>query len=152
MSHIATHHVTVELLKDYQFAIHFDDVAGTPTVTCDERMPLGEGQGPNPADLLGAAVGNCLAASLVFCLRRARLDPVGLTARVTTHVARNLRGRLRIAGIDVALSPEFGAAGVGNPKRCHEMFEDFCTVTASIKHGIPVSVSLSGDQENGGLT
>ena len=145
MPDVSTHHVTVELLKDYQFAIHFDDVAGAPTLACDEPAPLGEGRGPNPADLLGAAVGNCLAASLVFCLRRARLDPVGLTARVTTHVTRNERGRLRIAGIDVALSPEFGAAAAGSTTRCHELFEDFCTVTASIKHGIPVSVSLNTD-------
>ena len=107
MPHPESHHVTVELKKDYQFVVRFDDVQGGPTLVCDEPEPLGQGNGPNPADLLGAAVGNCLAASLAFCLRKARMDPRSLSARVTTHVARNERGRFRISGIDVELSPDF---------------------------------------------
>ena len=142
MPHLESHHVTVELRKDYEFVVRFDDVQGAPTLVCDEPEPLGRGRGPNPADLLGAAVGNCLAASLAFCLRKARLDPTSLSAHVTTHVARNERGRFRIAGIDVQLSPDFISSTGASQRRCTELFEDFCTVTASIRHGIPVSVSL----------
>jgi uncharacterized OsmC-like protein len=142
MSRPQSHRVTIELKRDYQFLARFDDVKGSPTLLCDEPPPLGEGEGPNAAAVLGAAVGNCLAASFAFCLRRARLEPTGLSAQVTTHIVRNERGRLRIAGIDVVLSPE-GLTTSGNTKRCEELFEDFCTVTASIRHGIPVSVSLN---------
>ena len=145
MSHIESHHVTVELQDQYRFLVRFDDLDGVPPLTCDEPAPLGGGNGPNAAALLGAAVGNCLATSLAFCLRRARLDPVSLTARVTTHVARNDKGRFRIARIDVELSPELCAAPAGAELRCQELFEDFCTVTASIRRGIPVSVSLRED-------
>jgi organic hydroperoxide reductase OsmC/OhrA len=145
MPHIHSHHVTVELKKDYQFVARFDDVDGAPTLVCDEPAPLGDGRGPNAAAVLGAAVGNCLAASLAFCLRKARMEPVELTARVTTRVARNEQGRSRIAGIDVVLSPAFAAQDEGRQERCQQLFEDFCTVTASIRHGIPVSVSLATD-------
>ena len=40
------------------------------------------------------------------------MEPVELTARVTTRVARNEQGRSRIAGIDVVLSPAFAAQEV----------------------------------------
>jgi hypothetical protein len=64
-----------------------------------------------------------------------------MTANVTTHVARNEHGHFRIDGIDVELEPVVGADGP-RLERCSELFEDFCTVTASVKHGIPVRVSL----------
>jgi uncharacterized OsmC-like protein len=133
--------VSIELQKGFQFLVRFEDVKGKPTLLCDEPPPLGDGEGPNPAAVLGAAVGNCLAASLAFCLRRARLEPRRLSASVTTRIARNERGRYRIAGIDVELDPEFGTPHMSRG-RCDEVFEDFCTVTASIRQGIPVSVSL----------
>jgi uncharacterized OsmC-like protein len=147
MSHIESHHVTVELMKNYQFVTRFEDIEGSPTLVCDEPAPLGEGHGPNAAAVLGAAVGNCLAASLAFCFHKARLAPLSLKAHVTTHVARNEKGRFRIAGIDVELSPEFAPAPGGSQVRCQELFEDFCTVTASVRKGIPVSVTLGGTEK-----
>ena len=135
-----THHITIQLTRDYQFAARFDDVPGAPTISFDEPEPLGHNTAPNAAAVLGAAVGNCLAASLSYCLRRARIDLHGLTANVTTHVVRNERGRHRIGSIDVAVTPELGEGT--NIERCQELFEDFCTVTASVQRGIPVHVSL----------
>ena len=135
------HHITIRLSHDYEFVATFDDVPGAPSVSFDEPEPLGHNTAPNAAAVLGAAVGNCLAASLSYCLRRARIDLHGLTATVTTHVVRNERGRHRIGSIDVALAPELGEAT--NIERCQELFEDFCTVTASVQRGIPVHVSLT---------
>lgn len=141
MSYAQSHHVSIELAHDYQFIVRFDDVEGMPTLVCDEPPPLGNGDGPTAADVLGAAVGNCLSASLAFCLKKAHVELRRLSARVTTHVTRNEKGRMRIAGIDVELDPELGEGSAGQ-KRCEELFEDFCTVTASVRHGIPVSVAL----------
>lgn len=135
------HHVTVRLARDYEFVAEFNDVPGAPSVMFDEPQPLGGGKAPNAAAMLGAAVGNCLSASLAFCLRKARIEVLDLTAHVKTHVVRNEKGRFRISGIDVELAPSLGRteAPIG---RCEELFEDFCTVTASVRHGIPVRVSL----------
>lgn len=137
------YHATVRLVRNLQFVGEFDGARGAPMLF-DEPRPLGDGTAPNAAAVLGAAVGNCLAASLAFCLRRARLDPTRLTAQVSTHVARNDHGRLRISGIDVELLPELAAddadAGLD---RCERVFEDFCTVTTSVRQGIPVHVSVA---------
>lgn len=135
------HHITVRLARDYEFVAEFNDVPGAPSVMFDEPQPLGGGKAPNAAAMLGAAVGNCLSASLAFCLRKARIEVLDLTAHVKTHVVRNEKGRFRISGIDVELAPSLGRteAPIG---RYEELFEDFCTVTASVRHGIPVRVSL----------
>ena len=133
--------MTVRLARDFEFVAEFNDVPGPPSVMFDEPPPLGGGRAPNAAAVLGAAVGNCLAASLAFCLRRAHVDVVHLNANVTTHVVRNEKGRFRIGSIDVELVPELGKidAGIG---RCEELFEDFCTVTASVRKGIPIHVHV----------
>lgn len=135
------YHITVRLARDYEFVAEFNDLPGAPAVMFDEPEPLGGGSAPNAAAMLGAAVGNCLSASLAFCLRKARVELLELTAHVATHVTRNDKGRFRISGIDVELTPTIGRMDtpVG---RCETLFEDFCTVTASVRHGIPVTVSL----------
>jgi uncharacterized OsmC-like protein len=140
MSDERTHHVTLKLADKFRFVAEFDDVPGA-RVVFDEPPPLGDHGGPNAAEMLSAAIGNCLAASLTLCLRRSRIDVQDMTAEVTTHVARNERGRLRIRGIDVQLEPSV-AAGT-NIERCEALFEDFCIVTASVRQGIPVQVSLT---------
>jgi uncharacterized OsmC-like protein len=139
---VRLHHVTVRLDRDYRFTAGFDDVAGAQPVHFDEPEPLGADSAPNAAAMLGAAVGNCLAASLAFCLRRARVDMGGLSAHVTTRVVRNERGRFRIEGIEVELDPEVSAAARGKLERCSDLFEDFCIVTESVRRGIPVTVSM----------
>jgi hypothetical protein len=40
------------------------------------------------------------------------------------------------------LAPVVGGGTGGRLDRCGDLFEDFCTVTASVQHGIPVHVSL----------
>ena len=148
MSPEVTHHVTLRLARDFEFVAEFNDIPGAAAVMFDEPPPLGAGKAPNAATMLGAAVGNCLATSLTFCLRQARIEVLDVTAHVRTHVARNDKGRFRITGIDVDLLPVLGRTdrpiGLGD-----EPFEDFCTVTASVRHGIPVKVSLKDASEVG---
>ncbi len=138
----ALHHVTVRLTRDFAFAATFDDLPDAAPIHFDEPPPLGASTAPNAVDVLSGAVGNCLAASLAFCLRKARIDLRALTAHVTTEVERNAKGRFRIRHIAVELAPELGDVPLHGFNRCEGLFEDFCTVTASVRRGIPVSVSL----------
>lgn len=138
-----THEFTVELkrLERYQFTAQFDQPADT-TLLLDEPPPLGEGKGPNPSRLLAAAVGDCLSASLLFCLSKARIDVSGVTATVHGTMVRNESGRLRISGLRVQLEPVIAAADRDRSRRCREIFEDFCIVTESVRHGIAVDVEV----------
>lgn len=138
------HHVTLRLARDYEFVAEFNDLPTAAPVLFDEPPPVGRAGGPSAADMLGAAVGNCLCASLAFSLRKAHVDLRGLTARVTTHVVRNDKGRHRIASIEVELSPTLGRGGPEEAPAAEPAsgFEDFCAVTASVRHGIPVTVTM----------
>jgi uncharacterized OsmC-like protein len=143
MSEEKVHHVTVRLARGYEFVAEFNDLPNAPSILFDEPEPLGGSHAPNAAAVLGAAIGNCLAASLTFCLRRARMDVQDMTAHVTTHVAKNDKGRYRVREIDVELTPVVGAGTETQLERCEGLFEDFCIVTASVQHGIPVHISLN---------
>lgn len=125
----------------FQFTVDFEQ-AGTAELVLDEPPPLGAGRGPNAARLLGAAVGNCLAASLLLCLRKARIDVRDLRATVEGTLVRNRSGRLRIGEIKVRLEPSLGADPGGRIGRCLELFEDFCIVTESVRQGIDVRVEV----------
>lgn len=138
-----TKHATIRFARAYEFVAEFPDVPNAQVMLLDEPEPLGDGRGPNAADLLAAAVGSCLSASLALCLRKAHVRLENLTTSVTAHVARNEQGRMRIASIDVALTPEIRGADKARFARCEGLFEDFCTVTASVRQGIAVNVSIA---------
>jgi organic hydroperoxide reductase OsmC/OhrA len=127
----------------YRFRVRFDR-EGLPDLITDESPPIGEGKGPNPSRLLATAVGNCLAASLLFCLGKARLSMDGLEAEVLTEFTRNEAGRLRIGGIKVRLLPKWTEETAAKAQGCLQIYEDFCVVTQAVRHGVPVEVQVDG--------
>jgi uncharacterized OsmC-like protein len=133
--------ITLDLDDGYRFDATFDD-ATLPQLTFDEPPPLGEGEGPNAARVLTAAVGNCLSASLLHCLKRARVDVRGMRTRVTGRVERNEAGRLRVAGIAARLATTIPPEDQARVARCLDIFEDFCLVSASVRRGIPIDVEV----------
>lgn len=133
--------VALRLTDGYRFAADFG-LDGVPPLELDEPRPLGEGRGPNAARVLAAAIGNCLAASLLYCLRRARIDVQGVAARVEGEMVRNERGRLRIGPVRVTLEPRVPAEQRERMGRCLELFEDFCVVTQSVRDGLDVAVDV----------
>ena len=88
-----------------------------------------------------AAIGNCLSASLVFCLQRSGVKTQGLRSEVKVQIVRNEQRRLRIGKVDVFLHPKV-AAGTEALVKCLPLFEDFCTVTQSIRDGVDVEVHV----------
>lgn len=133
--------VSVRLRHDYECNVTFHD-SPAPDITVDEHPPIGAGAGPNPARMLAASVGHCLGSSLLFCLRRARVDVQGLEVSVRGRLARNERGRLRVGELSVSLAPEVAEADRERMGRCLEIFEDFCIVTGSVRQGIDVKVEV----------
>ncbi len=132
--------ISIERANGYEFRIRVRDT-DVASFTSDEAPPLGKGRSPSPEALLGAAVGSCLSASLLFCLKKARVDVDSFGAEVGIEHMRNERGRLRIGSIQVALSAHVPPEQRQRYDRCRELFEDFCTVTESVRSGIPVEVT-----------
>jgi uncharacterized OsmC-like protein len=138
-----TSRTTITQEAGYRFRVRFDH-EGVPDLITDESPPLGEGKGPSPSRLLATAVGNCLAASLLFCLGKAHLSLDGLEAEVLTEFTRNEAGRLRIGSMKVRLLPKWTDETAAKARRCLQIFEDFCVVTEAVRHGVPVEVRVDG--------
>jgi organic hydroperoxide reductase OsmC/OhrA len=136
-----TFEVTLTHEGGYRFEVDFHDGSGT-TLQMDEPEPLGEGFGPNAARVLAGAIGNCLSASLLFCLDKAKVEVAGLRTHVSGSMVRNERGRLRVGALKVRIEPDFSSAPPARIDRCLEIFEDFCVVTASVRSGLQVEVSV----------
>lgn len=133
--------VDLTLRQGYEADVRFGG-GGVPSLTTDEPPPLGTGKGPDPSSLLGAAVAGCLASSLAFCLRKARVDLRGLAVHVSGYHGRNDEGRLRVTRLEVAIVPTVGVEDRDRLGRCEELFEDFCVVTEAVRHGLEVEVRI----------
>ena len=132
--------VRLSQVQDYRFDAAFG--GDIPALRCDEPPPLGAGEGPSPVQLLCAAVGNCLSASLLFAVRKYKQDPGTIACEVQAEVGRNAENRLRVLGIEVTLNIGVPGDTVEHLDRALASFEDFCTVTQSVRAGIPVSVAV----------
>jgi organic hydroperoxide reductase OsmC/OhrA len=142
MSESLTFDVELEQLSGYEFKVKFDNTKFAELLL-DEPPPLGSDNGPNASRLIGAAVANCLSASLVFCLAGKFKQPLGpLKTKAHGTLIRNDKGRLRIGRLDVTIAMAEAAADVQHMQRCLAQFEDFCVVTESVRHGIAVGVRV----------
>ena len=126
--------------KDYRFQVAFDD--GVPELTVDEPPPLGSATGPSPVQLLTAAVGSCLSDSLLFALRKFKQSPEPMHCEVQADVGRNPEGRMRVLRMKAVLTLGVAADQLTNLDRALDQFEEFCTVTQSVRTGIPVTVEV----------
>lgn len=145
MAENGTFSVRLERLQNYEFMAAFDWKHLAP-IKLDEPEPLGSGSGPNAARLLGAAVGNCLSASLLFCLEKAKVEVKSVKTEVTGTLQRNERGRMRIGRLDVHLIVDLAAENFQRISRCLDLFEDYCVVTGSVRKSISISVLVTDAQ------
>jgi uncharacterized OsmC-like protein len=132
--------VSLRQQADYRFEIHFGD--NIPGLIADEPAPLGKGEGPSPAQLLAASVGNCLSDSLLFALRKFKQAPEPLRCEVQAEVGRNPEGRLRVLGLHATITLGVVASALEHLDRALAQFEEFCTVTQSVRQAFPVRVTV----------
>jgi uncharacterized OsmC-like protein len=134
--------VRVELSQqqDYRFAVNFGGTV--PELVADEPAPLGTGAGPSPVQLLAASVGNCLADSLLFALRKYKQKPEPISCTVEADVGRNDQGRLRVQAIKAVITLGVAGPTLEHLDRALSQFESFCTVTQSVGQGIVITVEV----------
>jgi uncharacterized OsmC-like protein len=134
--------IRVELSQrhDYRFDIVFGDAM--PVLTSDEPAPLGTGLGPSPVQMLCAAVGNCLSDSLLFAFRKFKQEPSPLQCVVTAEIGRNDDNRLRVLHMNAQIRMGVLVASLEQVDHVLAQFEEFCTVTQSVRQGIPITVEV----------
>jgi uncharacterized OsmC-like protein len=133
--------IELEQLEGYQINVAFDWKRAADLLM-DEPPPLGETSGPNASRLLAAAVGNCLSASLLYCIGKEEPPDRSLRTEVTCVMVRNEKKRLRIGRMDVRLILAPALLESKRFERCKTLFEDFCVVSASVRQGIPMRISV----------
>ena len=133
--------LTLTQESDFAFRVEFEGTA-VPALHVDETPPAGGGTGPDPARMLAAAIGHCLASSLFFALRKFKNQPGRIVTRVTAEHARNEHRRLRIGRVAVDIALPEASADYTQIERILAEFEDFCTVTESVRAGVTVAVSV----------
>jgi uncharacterized OsmC-like protein len=130
----------VEQIDGFEFRVKFDKEQFAP-LTMDEPPPLGRDGAPNATRVLAAAIGNCLSASLVFCLKKANVTAENVAADVHVEIVRNEQKRLRVGKVDVTIRSGLPADHAAL-RGCLSTFEDFCIVTQSVRRGIEVNVTV----------
>lgn len=132
--------VTIIRQDKYRFLVDFGSTIAQSVA--DEPPPLGDGAGPSPQHLLAAAVANCLAASLVFACGKFREDPGPLRTTATCKIGRNERNRLRVVAMDVSMTLGVAPESLAHLQQSLAQFEDFCTVSQSVRAGIPYTLTV----------
>lgn len=154
---VSEHHIvdansvndTIELDLIDGFAQEVDwGVPGSEGMIIDEPAPLGTNRGPSPGRVLAAALASCLGASLLFCLRKARIEVQGLHTSASVAMKRNEKGRLRVGSITVKLAPVVPIDQQPRMQRCLETFEDYCIITASVRPSVTVNVIVEPTAPN----
>ena len=133
MSETRDYKVSLRFVRGYEFVATFHDNEALPPIVFDEPPPLGEGSGPNAAAVLAAAIGNCLAASFAFCLRKVRLEPLDVSAEVVAHVARNEQG-----------ASASRASTSSSRRRCSQRIVHVCSAASSCSRISASSPRASG--------
>jgi uncharacterized OsmC-like protein len=131
----------LKLIQGYKFKVEFDS-EGIADLIVDEPKPMGENSGPNPTRLLSAAVGHCLNSSLLLCLSKARINVRNLETTVKATQERNAEGLLRIKKLEVEMHLDVDEHDRTRVARCLDIFENYCTVTQSVRKGIEVTVDV----------
>jgi organic hydroperoxide reductase OsmC/OhrA len=133
--------IHLEQEEGYAFRVKFD-LNKADDLLLDEPPPLGERNGPNASRLLAAAAANCLSASLMYCLAREDVPANSIKTEATCTMVRNEKKRLRVGRVDVRIMVGETLLESKKLDRCMTLFEDFCVVTASIREGVPVGVTV----------
>lgn len=107
----------------------------------DEPNPVGDASAPATPALFAASLGHCLSAALLEALRKSRIDVLGSETEAVAVVKLNSDGLPRIDHVDIKIKPTIRENNA-RKERCADIFENYCTVTASVKKGIDVRVNV----------
>lgn len=133
----------VNLERDMIFKCDLGEISLGDCLIDETNKNLSEMLGPNAAHLLAMAVLGCLSSSYVFCFSKRDFTVKNLEAEAIVTIFRNEKGFMRVKKIDVTINPKIDSPEMRKRAiQCQKMFEQYCTITASIREGIDVNVSV----------
>ena len=143
MSESTKARVRVKLLGGYKFPVSFPD-SGAKGFIMDEPEPLGALVGPIASRVLAASIANCLSASLLFCLRKSKVEVEDVETEAEPTSKRNEEGYWRVTQVDISIRAKLKEpADKNRVGRCLELFEKYCVVTGAVRNGISVNVAVN---------
>jgi len=135
--------VKINLEKDMIYKCDLGDIKTGDCYIDESGKPESEMVGPNAAHLLGMAILGCLTSSYVFCFSKKDLIVEDIKAEAIVTIFRNEKGFVRVKKIDVNINPKIDTPDMHKRAvQCQKMFQQYCTVTASIREGIEVNVNF----------
>lgn len=134
--------VTLKLEQEeaYRFRIEFS--SETSAILTDEPAPLGAAAGPSPVELLVSAVASCLTDSLIFALNKFKQPSEGIRTEASGELGRNADNRLRVTRVNVTIHLGHAQAQIERLERILGQFDQFCTVSQSVAHCLPVHLTV----------
>ncbi len=132
----------LDQVDHYRFTVRFPGTPLEPRVV-DESPPIGAGAGPDPVLQLATTIGHCMSSTLVNTMERSRIRITPVRTRVTVHLGRNARGRKRVTSMEVQIE----CAPLDEADRARfdhgvEIFEDYCTVSGSVREGVRIGTRV----------
>ena len=135
--------VSLELEKDMIFKCDMGQMKVKDCYIDETHENEAEMLGPNPIKLLSSAILGCLSASYIFCLMKKNLSLDDYKAEAETVISKNDKGLYRIKEINVKILPNTNNPEVHKRmKQCHKFFEQYCTITESVRAGIKVNLKI----------
>ena len=92
--------------------------------------------------LLAAAAAYCLSASLVFALKKVRVEPRSMRTTSRAHLVRTEESYRRVSGLEVDITTDLSEADRKGFERVVGKFPDFCIVTESVRGNFPITVRV----------
>jgi uncharacterized OsmC-like protein len=131
--------------NNYKFEVDFGKDTISPLLMDEpEEIPGGESAGPMASMLVAAAVGNCLSASLIFCLTKMKTEITDIKTRVKVTRKRNEEGFWRISQLTINIEPKVENKESLEYLKCMDIFKKYCIVGNSVEEGIPLKVTIDG--------
>ena len=84
-----------------------------------------------------------------FAANKFKGDPGRLTATAICETGRNENNRLRVKQIKIDIALGAPPEQLPHLDRALAQFEELCTVTQSVRAGIPITVSVQGPDGRG---
>ncbi|MHA2326800.1 MAG: OsmC family protein [Promethearchaeota archaeon] len=135
--------VRINLDREMIFKCNLGDVKMEECIIDETNKNEADMLGPNASRLLAMAVLGCLNASFMFCLSKRDFTIEDLESEAVVTIFRNDKGFVRVKKIDVDIKPKINSPEMRKrADQCRKMFEQYCTVTASIREGININVNI----------